>query len=236
MLKGCPSKHKGVKTKINTVGEMIYSHRITKGLTQKNLAKAIGAYVYRNVSYRVLNIEKGHNLPCFKNIYMLSKVLDIERESFFNMVLKEHYNRFIAKYHEKFFQVIGMIRNGKNVSSINTTCRYTFCMTGKLKYNFSKSSAILKNAFLEKKVTYKAMATEMGNRKNVYHYYDYRDIWSMMHGKRQISLSVLIEVCDYLGINLFRVYKIRVEEKALAHAKNMMLQWGIYKRGRENGE
>lgn len=240
MYKGCPLKHKGRKTKIDTVGEMIYSYRITKGLTQLNLGKAIGAYIYKETSPRILHIERGYNLPGFHNIYMLSKILGIERESFFNMVLKEHYNRFITKNHEIFFRIIEMIRNGEDISSVSTVCGYKFCVIGRIKHNFSESSAILKNAFLKKKIThkitYKKMAIEMENRANVHHCYDFRDIGKMMTGKRPPGLKILIEVCDYLEIKPFEVYKIMVKERALAHAKNMMLQWDIYKRERENGE
>lgn len=230
MYKGCPVKRKGAKTKIETVGEMIYSYRITRGLTQADLSIAMGAEASRDVDIRVSRLEKGHHLPCFQNIYMLSKVLSIERESFFNMVLKEHYNNFLKLHHEKFFQVTEMIRNGKDISSIDISCRYCFCMIGKLKHNFSKFSATIKDAFLKKDIAYRELGKELRNR------YSHPHIYNVINGKEVPGLKILLDLCDFFRLDPFKVYKIMVEEKALAHAKHMMLQWDIYKRERENGE
>ncbi len=241
MVKGSPLIHKGVKTKIDTIGELIYSYRIAKGLTQVDLGKAIGTYIrvykFEEFSPMILKYEKGYALPGCHNIYMLSEVLGIEKEPFFNMVLKEHYNRFIEKHHEKFFQVIRMMEKGKELSSIDTLCRYVFCHEGKLKHNFSKSSKILKNAFWKKKITdkitYKSMAIELNSRDGT-RYYDYRDLCNIMHGRRLLSLRVLFEICDYLEIESFKLHKTIVEERAFAHAVNMMEQWEICKQERKN--
>jgi len=213
MLKGVPLKPKDLKTKIKNEGEMIRSYRISKNMTQHTLSLAIGAYVAKSGDNQVCKYERRIHLPCVKYIYMLSEVLDIDKESFFRMVLREHYNKFTTIHHELFFRVI----NEKEVCDYkNAKVQYYFCREGKIECHFGKSSGIMRDAFYKKNIPYKKMIADIVLQKAEDHRCSVSHIHGVIQGKRVPSVKVVIDLCEYLGLRPFEVYKIVVEEKALA--------------------
>lgn len=234
-VKGKPKKRIGVT--VHNVVEMIYSYRLSRGFTQADLAEAIGSYTLGKSRINIIQIyESGSHLPDINNIYMLAEVLGIEKESFFNMILREHYNRFTAKHHEKFSQSARRKKKGESISLDNLDCKYGFTKCGEVKHDFSKSSAILKNAFLKMGITYKDLIIRMENHKGIQRKYHYSTIYNAINGRRVTGLKTILDLCEFFKIKPFKVYKLMVEEKALAHAKNMVLQWNKYKIEREKDD
>lgn len=233
-IRGIPEKRDGIK--VHSVAEMVRSYRLTRGFTQADLSIAIGS----NTPIRRVNVvqvyESGRRLPNVKYIYALSEVLGLEREPFFNMVLREHYDRFSRKHHEKFIKATQKRKKGKKLLKSDIDCRYLFCLHGKINHNFFKSSAMLKNAFLEKGITYEKLITGMENYRNTNYRYCHPHLSNIMNGKEVPSIKVILDLCEFLGLRAFEVYKVMVEEKALGHARNMMLQWNKYKIEREKDD
>ncbi len=223
-------KKRGVKSKINNVGEMIRSLRLSKGMTQRELALAIGSYT-ASWGGHIYKYEKRQRLPCAKYIYLLSEVFDIDKEVFFRIVLKEHYDNFITMHHKLFFKVVGneAPRSKTIYNYINAESRYYFCREGKLKYNFHKFSGIMIDAYNKRNIFCRKIADEIILQKGENHRYSAQHIHNIINGKRVPSLKVVIDLCEFFGLKTFETYKIMVEEKGLAHAKNMMLQWSLYK-------
>jgi len=228
-IKGIPLKRK--KIIVHNVAEMIYSYRLSKGLTQADLAEAIGSYTLGKSRVNIIQVyEKGLSLPDINNIYMLSKVLNIEKESFFNIVLRERYDIFTIKHHEKFLRAIRKKEKGEKISSEDLKCKYSFIKRGKIKYDFSKSSAMIKKAFLEKNISYKDLIIGMKNHKNIQKEYCYSVISCAINGKKTTSLKTILDLCEFLEIKPFKIYKLMIQEKAFAHSKNMMKRWELHKK------
>ncbi len=224
------AKGRGVKSKINNVGEMVRAFRLSKGMTQESLSTAIRGR--ESKSSHIHRYETRKRLPCIKYIYALSEVLGIDREILFRMVLKEHYDNFITMHHELFLKT--MLQ--KSPMGKTSNLQYYFCKGRNLKHNFHEFSNIMKAAYYKKNMPYKRISDAIVAQKGEDHRRSASHLHSVINGDRVPGLMVVIDLCEFFGLKTFETYKIMVEEKGLAHAKNMVYQWELYKEMRKNEE
>jgi transcriptional regulator with XRE-family HTH domain len=127
---------------VNSVADLVTSFRLTNNLTQKKLAIEIGAYCSSSGNTVISEYENGKTLPGIEYIYRISNVLGIDKDSFFNIVLKEHFKRFTEKH-------MSIYTNFIQHNNFDKCISYYFCTKGVVKYSFTKLSAILKESIIK---------------------------------------------------------------------------------------
>ena len=237
MAEGIPVRQNLANAKVQTIGEMIRSYRLSKGLTQKRLAISIGSYVTVSGNTVISEYERGFSLPGIEHIYNLCEILGMDKQSFFEMVLRGHFRRFNIAHHKNFAEVVKITTKNAYRGEINFKKfenRYYFCTKGKIKYHFPRFYDIMQKCYIEKGTTFDKIAQSLARKKYIKHQYSRSYIQEVISGRKSPSLKVVIDLCDYFKIDTLEVYKIVVEEKAISHAKNMMEQWELYKTERAN--
>lgn len=221
-IKGVPVRKSIIDKKANTYVDVIRSHRLSKGMTQESLTKKINAYFSPQGANKVSDYERGFTLPDLDKIYLLSMELEIDKDSFFEMILREHYRRFLKLHFENFNQI-------KNEDRKNIENRYYFCKNGKIVYSFRR---FLCKIDLLLKINNKTKK-DLHNYLKIY-FKSQSSIDSVFSGKKCISTNIVVKIASFFGIHPMEIYEIVVKEKALAHAKNMMKQWEIVKNKYKN--
>lgn len=215
--------------KINTFSEMLKSYRISKGMTQIELAKRIGLSLskrdrdstserYRNSTIR--NYETGKRHPSIKNIYSLSKVLGIEKDALFNLVLKEK----IRTYNLKASILYINAKNGKD-SKFNFGF---FSFERKTGLHSKKISKLFKEARLKRGLSRSEISSLIKNKKGR----KYRHSFTLEVEKNLWFPSVryLIDYFESLDEDPFPIFEELVREKTFAHVKEAISQWEKYKK------
>lgn len=228
---------RGGSSTVDSVGHMIYAHRTSRGMTQKQLAKAIGSYITQKGGTVISEWERGFTLPRFDNIFKLAEVLKVEKEPFFNAILREYYDRFVAFHHENFCKFTMEVRKNRFKGDLDYKKfegRYYFCTKGKINYHFPEFSGIMQKCYRKKGVTYLKIAKSLKRRKYIKHTYSRGHISAVINGYKVPSLKIVVDLSEYFKLDDFKMYEIVVKEKAICHAKNMMEQWNEYKKERLN--
>lgn len=223
-------KHKPLKPylqnyKINTVGDIIRSYRLKKGITQNKLASQMGLFCvdsHKPVKCNaVTRYETGIDLPSLPSIDKLSNLLDIDREALFNAILKERYVKFEQAYYEAY------LYNLQNKSDKKIKRRYRFCTTGKIQYKFPEFSNLLLQKKKNKNLRFIDIKNKIEQERN--HSYSLSLIRWVMDGIRPPSLKLLLDLAFIFEIEPFILYKVAVRERALCHIKQMKEEWEKYK-------
>lgn len=225
--------------KVKTIGDMIRSFRLSNGFTQKELSIKIGSYVTKTGNNIITGYESNRVLPNISNIDALALALKIDKEVLFRMVLKEHYTRFLRKHSKLYFKTINRKKSDKEYNLVQHNekeGRYYFCTIGKIKHSLPKFSAIIKKAFNKKGITYKQLIRSLKGKKYTDYTYNRVYLTEIINGKESPSIKMIIILAKYFELNTYEVYNIAMKEKAFAHAKNMMLQWELYKEEVNNAE
>ena len=217
--------------KVSTVADMIKYFRHKHGFNQKELAVKIGSFITKYDNTVISDYETGKLLPGIDHIYKLSLALNIDKDVFFNAVLREHYERFSIAHHKLYFEYINRIR--KCIDPFEDEYvkkgRYFFCSEGKISYRFPEFSKIMKKCYRESGKSYKQIRDEMEERYDIYKRYPESYIITSINGTQSPSMRIVIDLSKYFNLDPFKMYSLMVKEKALAHAANMMKQWELYK-------
>jgi len=240
MPKGIPvrqTQYEDPNVPIFSVGDVVRYSRLAKKLTQRRLAVAIGSYVTKSGNTVISEYERGFSFPGLHHIYMLTEVLGIEREPFFNLVLEAYYARFVSVHSNNYFKIAEKLKENRFKGDYDFKeyeGRYYFFTKGKIKYHFPKFFGIMQTALIEKGVCFRKIAESLQRKKYIKHKYSRTYIYGVMNGERTPSMKVVIDLCEYFKLDSFQVYSIVIREKALCHKLNMIEQWKLYKNERLN--
>jgi len=194
--------------KVSNVGEFIRSRRLSMNMTQVTLSKIIGCYISPRGNNQVSRYETREVLPEVEYVKKLTDALNIEGDALLTAVLREHFENFKEVHYKHYFKFMESDR-AKNVEN-----RYYFCTRGKVKYEFPKLIKMIRSSGLtDKQIVAKIPDFSEGFVRGI------------LSGKRTPSLKILVRFAEVTGIPAFKLYKVAVEEKAIAHAKNMLNEW-----------
>jgi transcriptional regulator with XRE-family HTH domain len=221
MAKDIPVRQYLANYKVNTFQETIRSFRLNKGLTQNKLAQEMGLFTGKHIGKNIKRYECGERIPDIKNAYHLADVLDINKDSFLVMILREHYKRFTEKHMKEYFEYI---KTGK----VRKEARYYMCTTGEVSklYKFEHFPYLLKEVAKKDNITCEHLAEELAECVDPNHKYSVQYISKVISGKECPSVKIAVIICNYFGWNPFLVYSRIVREKAIFHMQNMSLEWG----------
>ena len=208
MAKDTPVRQHLKNHRVTNVGEFIRSKRLSLNMTQVNLSKIIGCYISPRGNNQVSKYETREVLPEVTYVKKLTDALNIEDDALFNAVLREHFERFKDIHYQHYFKFM----NSDRANNIEN--RYYFCTNGKVEYKFPKLLKMIKSSGL----TGKQFCERISGFSEGF-------IRGILSGKRTPSLKILVKFAEVIGIPPFELYKVAVEEKAIAHAKNILNQW-----------
>jgi transcriptional regulator with XRE-family HTH domain len=224
MAKDIPVRQHLKDNKVGNYSDVIRSNRLSNNMTQNMLAQAVGSWTRKEGMSIVSEWETGFSLPGLKNIYNISETLNIDREGFFRVILREHFDRFTDRHYHIYTHYL---QTNEFIDG-----RYYFITKGKIQYSFPKFVSIIKPLFKKKGITQLELVKRL--RSNGAFEVRRGYLSQIFSGKKCPGVRTVIGLAKYFKIEPFTLYKVVVEEKALAHAKNMMLQWELYKEERKN--
>ena len=236
--KGSLSEKHSYNKKVKTFGDMLQSHRIKIGATQRVLAEAIGSFVTITGNTVISEYERGFSLPSIPHIYALADIFDMDKDWLFMAVVKEHYNRFRSHHHDLYMQALRYKGEDKDAfykRIKNLESRYYFCTEGKIHYTFPQFSGIMQGAMKRSDLNCQDLADGLKRLVGVEMAYSRSYIWNVVTGRKTPSLRITLDLAYFFDMNPSVIYSMVVKEKALAHIENMKRQWELYKERMANG-
>lgn len=207
-----------------TPSGLIRTFRISNDLSQSKLGKKAGM-TGKPRNTPISPYERGVVSLTIEHIYKISKCLPgLDRDTLFNFVLKERYQKFIDKEYKLYY----------NQSLKQRNYFYRKGKSTRTKYRLLRFSKLLREARIKKGVTYPQMIKSFQRRKNIKHKYSRPYLVSMINGHRCPSLKDIKYLAIYFNLDAFKLFSLAAEGKAISLARDMMEYWESYKKEKDN--